>query len=236
MLDIDLAAPADLHEVMAPSIGPRRVGGPVSVAWREGTLTRVKELESLLDWVLVNGPRANCQPLAAAVSCHLEAAREAAVAARLRPRKRGTLQRFRNGPLIERARSNLDAAEAELLNFALARLRARPNAESAQARAVSSRCRLTRDVKSSSALRGAWRRRIRITRSLANERARTRREAEESSCEERGKIVTAVRGASSAALREQLRLRSFRNVVVVTTLLMTCSRSAWRSRASSAPR
>jgi hypothetical protein len=39
--------------------------------------------------------------------------------------------------------------------------------------------------------------------------------------EERGKIVTAVRGASSAALREQLRLRSFRNVVVFTTLLMT---------------
>jgi hypothetical protein len=30
-----------------------------------------------------------------------------------------------------------------------------------------------------------------------------------------------VRGASSAALREQLRLRSFRNVVVFTTLLMT---------------
>jgi hypothetical protein len=37
---------------------------------------------------------------------------------------------------------------------------------------------------------------------------------------ERGKIVTAVRGASSAALREQLRLRSFRNIVVLTTVLM----------------
>jgi hypothetical protein len=33
---------------------------------------------------------------------------------------------------------------------------------------------------------------------------------------ERGKIVTAVRGASSAALREQLRLRSFRKVVIFT--------------------
>jgi hypothetical protein len=40
-------------------------------------------------------------------------------------------------------------------------------------------------------------------------------------CEERGEIVTAVRGASSAALRERLRLRSFRNVLVVTTMLMT---------------
>jgi hypothetical protein len=39
-------------------------------------------------------------------------------------------------------------------------------------------------------------------------------------CRERGQIVSAVRGASSAALREQTRLRSFRNVVVVATLAM----------------
>jgi hypothetical protein len=38
--------------------------------------------------------------------------------------------------------------------------------------------------------------------------------------EERGKIVTAVRGASSAALREQLRVRSFRNVLAGTTAVM----------------
>jgi hypothetical protein len=39
--------------------------------------------------------------------------------------------------------------------------------------------------------------------------------------QERGKIVTAVRGARSVALREQVRLRSFRNVLVVTTVLMS---------------
>jgi hypothetical protein len=39
--------------------------------------------------------------------------------------------------------------------------------------------------------------------------------------EERGRIVTAVRAAGSAALREQLRVRSFRNVLVATTLAMT---------------
>jgi hypothetical protein len=39
--------------------------------------------------------------------------------------------------------------------------------------------------------------------------------------EERGKIVTTVRAASSEALRERVRLRSFRNVVVATTILMT---------------
>ena len=39
--------------------------------------------------------------------------------------------------------------------------------------------------------------------------------------EKRGRIVTAVRGASSAALREQLRVASFRNVLVATTVVMT---------------
>jgi len=29
-----------------------QVGGPVSAAWREGTLTRAKELESLCAWVV----------------------------------------------------------------------------------------------------------------------------------------------------------------------------------------
>jgi hypothetical protein len=38
--------------------------------------------------------------------------------------------------------------------------------------------------------------------------------------EERGKIVTAVRGASSAALREQLRVRSFRNLLAGTTVVL----------------
>jgi hypothetical protein len=38
---------------------------------------------------------------------------------------------------------------------------------------------------------------------------------------ERRKIITIVRAASSAALREHVRLRSFRNVVVVTAVLMT---------------
>jgi hypothetical protein len=39
--------------------------------------------------------------------------------------------------------------------------------------------------------------------------------------QERGKIVTISRAASSAALREQVRVRSFRNILVATTLSMT---------------
>ena len=43
-------------------------------------------------------------------------------------------------------------------------------------------------------------------------------EANEIIEQERGKIVTIVRGASSAALRDQLRLRSFRNILVATII------------------
>jgi hypothetical protein len=86
------------------------------VAWREGTLTRAKELESLCAWVLVNHPRDNSEVLANSILRHLEAARQAAEAARLEPRRRFRV--FRNGPLIERAMSYLVAAEAQLLNFA----------------------------------------------------------------------------------------------------------------------
>ena len=34
-------------------------------------------------------------------------------------------------------------------------------------------------------------------------------------------MVTALRAASSAALREQVRVRNFRNVIVATTVVMT---------------
>jgi len=43
-------------------------------------------------------------------------------------------------------------------------------------------------------------------------------EAEKTVEQERGKIVTIVRGASSAALRDQLRLRSFRNILIATII------------------
>ena len=51
-----------------------------------------------------------------AIKFHLDAARQAARAQQPDPRKRFRI--FRNGSLIERATSNLDAAEAQLLNLA----------------------------------------------------------------------------------------------------------------------
>ena len=92
------------------------IGGPVSVAWREGTLTRAYELQALCEWMTAKDSRDSDGALVKAVKCHLAAARDAAFAKKLDPHKR--FRMFRDGPLIERARSNLDAAEAHLLNLA----------------------------------------------------------------------------------------------------------------------
>ena len=187
--------------------GARAVGGPVAVAWREGTLTRAKELEALCAWVAASSPDAGARVLAqGAIPRHLEAARQAARGDRLEPRRR--LRLLRNGPLIERAMSNLDAAEAQLLNVAPADyvLGQLPSLlRSAQCHLVRSdprRQELERIARGSSARNGD----LAAKRKVVDE--------------ERGKIVTAVRAASSAALREQLRVRSFRNVLVATAVAM----------------
>jgi hypothetical protein len=196
----------------------RPVGGPVASGWREGTLTRAKELEALTGWVLANDPRPGSELLVPAIHMHLAAAREAATAARLQPRRwvRGT----RHGAQLERAMSNLDAGEAELLNVA------GPGYVLGQVPCLLRRvqCHLTP---------GDPRRREmeRLAQRLGfkdPDHPRLTREAQvpfDEQCrivdEHRGNIVTATRGASSAALREQVRLRDFRNVVVATTVLMT---------------
>jgi hypothetical protein len=112
--------------LVGPDIGD--IQGPVWVAWRESTLTRAEELEALCDWVMAKAGEAsttqgNDQVLVKAIQSHLKAARQAATKEALDPNRRLVLVRriFRNGPLIERAQSNLDAAEAQLLNLAPAR-------------------------------------------------------------------------------------------------------------------
>jgi hypothetical protein len=86
----------------------RPVGGPVPVAWHEGTLTRAYELETLCNWVRLKQPRESDCALVTAIKWHLDAARQAAQAHPLDPRRR--LRIFRSGPLIERATSNLDTS------------------------------------------------------------------------------------------------------------------------------
>ena len=197
------------------------IEGPVWVAWREGTLTRAKELEALAAWVRSRNRSDNDEILDAAIGCHLRAAREAATVEPLNPRRRFKI--FRNGPLIERAASNLDAAEAHILNVAPADY------------VLGQMPCLLRHVQVHLPATDPGRQEFeRIARSVGvgdPDRPTTptrtngkpdheRRDREQRIDDDRGKIVTAVRAASSAALRERVRLRSFRNIVVVTAALM----------------
>jgi hypothetical protein len=205
------------------SIGTRPVGGPVPVAWREGTLTRATELESLCAWVLANQrqpgcePQQNCEPLKNAVRLHLHAAREAAVAAKLDPKKPFRAVR-RTGPLLERAMSNLDAAEAQILNLAS------PGYLYGQLPSLLRhvQCHLVPTDPSRQEFE-------RIARKagvkdpdhpLLHDKEPPLAARKQVVQEERGKIVTTVRAASSAKLREQVRVRSFRNVLVLTIFFM----------------
>jgi hypothetical protein len=216
----------------AEGIAP--IEGPVWVAWREGTLTRAEELEALCGWVRAKNSRKsgwvraknsrkndevrkNDEILASAIRYHLDAARQAARAEKLKPKKRFRI--FRNGPLIERAMSNLDAAEAHLLNLAPADY------------IYGQMPCLLRHIRYHLPPTDPARQEVeRIAQRLGikdpdhplieNPKGPTLAEKEGIVEEERGKIVTTVRAASSAALREHVRLRSFRNVVVVTAIAL----------------
>ncbi len=188
------------------------------VAWREGTLTRAKELEALCAWLRLRDPQKNDAVLATAIQHHLTAAREAALVKKLNPPRRFRI--FRNGSLIERATSNLDAAEAHLLNLA-----------SAEYMLGQMPC-LLRHVQVHLPSTDPRRQEFeRIARKLGikdpdhpllqNGKEPTLEQELETVHEERRKIITIVRAASSAALREHVRLRSFRNIVVVTAVLMS---------------
>jgi hypothetical protein len=187
--------------------------GPVLVPWREGTLTRAGELAWLCEWVRGSTDTATCTTLVKAVERHLEAARQAAEAQPLKPWRFHL--RSRNASLLERAKSNLDAAEALLLNFA------------STTYVLGQMPSLLRHVQCH--LPPSDPRRVHLERIV--QRLDARQPCDSGGAlrsrqlgiisDERGAIVTAVRGASSASLREQLRVRSFRNVLAVTTALMT---------------
>jgi hypothetical protein len=189
----------------------RPVGGPVWVAWREGTLTRAKELESLGAW-LSRHPDASARSgeLSEAIHHHIDAARDAAERRRrLRPAK---------GALIERAISNLDAAEANLLQLAPAGYLA------GQMPCLINQ--VQRHLPPADPRRQAVER---IAGRLeANEpdqppgsgKKKPPQEQMAIIAEERATLVSAIRAASSAGLREQLRVRSFTLVVMVTTVVM----------------
>jgi hypothetical protein len=202
------------------TVPPRRhqpvfepVGGPVAAAWREGTLTRASELDALCAWIAAKECHDSDRVLLNAVKSHLEAARDAALARKLNPHKRYRV--FRGGPLIERARSNLDAAEALLLNLA--------PADYIFGQMPSLLRHVQRHLPPTDPGRLEFER---IAKGLGiNNAAHGLLDADEEKDRNtiervRGQIVTTVRAASSQALRVNIRLRSFRNVVVLATVLM----------------
>jgi hypothetical protein len=194
------------------------IGGPVWVAWREGTLTRAAELEALCAWMQKSNPRRENEAMVLAIRRHLEAAREAARVEKLKPHRR--FRFFRNGPLIERATSNLDAAEAHLLNLApsgyiLGQMPCLLRHVQCHLPSTDPRRHEFEAIAGKLGIMDPDRPRLPhfTTPGLDAKRAIVE--------EERRTIVNIVRGASSAALREHIRLRSFRNVVVATTVCMT---------------
>ena len=184
--------------------------GPVRGSWCEWTLARAGELEALSNfWVRPRGPQNNDEVLTKAICSHLNAARQAAQNARLDPPRWFRFRIVRPGSRIERARVNLDAAEAHLLTLA-------PNTYILGQMP----CLLNhvqRHLPPTDARRQEFER---IARKLgiADPDHLLLQQGENSSSPDKDAIVTAerrkitsiVRGASSAALREYVRLASFR--------------------------
>jgi hypothetical protein len=207
-----------------PVVDLKEIEGPVCVAWREGTLTRAKELEALCQWMKRReDTETNDEVLRKAIDLHLDAARQAARVDPLQPHRRFRI--FRNGPLIERAISNLDAAEAHLLSLA------------SDDYLLGQMPCLLRHVQCHLPPNDARRQEFeRIAQKLGIKdpdhplvqkdissatRQEERARQEEIVKDERRTIINIVRGASSEALRENVRLRSFRNVVAITATLLT---------------
>jgi len=193
-----------------------RVGGPVRPGWRESTLTRAKEIETLTAWAAAhNQPEWN-GPLAASIAEHLAAARDAARSVALDPRRWFCL--FRNGALHERAMTNLDAAEANLLNLAPAGY--------LLGQMPSVLCHVRSHLVSNDPRRlemDRIGRRIGLAEqsSMTHETPTPVERMVAIVDAERATIVAATRAAASAKMREFARLRNFRNTLVYATASMS---------------
>jgi hypothetical protein len=223
--------PADVHTRVVPNLGRSEdhssgidggapgasVRGPVASAWREGTLTRAQELESLCLAVTAHHSKRVSDSLVQGVRPHIEAARQAASVAALSPKRYVHGPRY--GSLRERAMSNLDAAEAHLLNIAPAEYLLGQMPSVLQhvrrhlVRGDPRREELER-IAGRIGLSDPDHPQMQIGAMVPHE------ERKRIVAQERVQIVAAMRAASSASLREQVRVRSFRNVLVVTTVVM----------------
>jgi hypothetical protein len=183
--------------------------GPVRVGWRESTLTRASEIEAMAASMQTDISPGDLV-LFQAIERHVKAAREAAISAPLKPRR--WLRHPRAGGGLERAMSNLDAAETHLLNVAT------PSYLLGMIPSILNKVQHhldPTDPRRQYLEQAADRLGITNPDSVAtlDQRLAALRDA-------RHEIIAAMRAAQSAAHREQVQLRNFRNVVAWTTFSM----------------
>lgn len=208
-----LMAGADNHQD-----DPNRIGShhAPTKAWCESTMTRVKEIRALADWAVdVEQPGrpewddAAAQIFRNSINEHLEDAETATV---YEPDKWRWWRSRHTEARLEKAKSSLDAAEADLIrlapaDFVVGQLPSILNHVGRHMQATDPRrVELERIAQRIGAVVPTDDQRYAERNRIVND--------------ERGVIVGAVRGASSVALREQRRLGSFRDAVIATTVAM----------------
>jgi hypothetical protein len=176
---------------------PFAIAGPTDATWREHVLARVGEHRFLMVWLASESPYPDSivEPVLQDVEEHLSAAEKIA--------ERGTWRwRFsRSTSVVERAKSHLDAAEADLLRLApTSYLRGQlPDLEAHVMQWLD----------------------IGDPRRVEIERLARRVRDHEPTDADRNALVAAFRATNSEARRATRRLQSFRNLVLVATGILS---------------
>jgi hypothetical protein len=188
------------------------VGGPVSSAWREDSLTRAKELRGLKSWIQVHGGlRGPANDLLRAIDAHLNAVKQTATGKDEAGKREGWIKRswrVLTGASFERTLGNLDAAEVDLLRVAPSSVLI-PALPSVVAHV--NRYLPKDDPRRQAVDRIAQDHMERLLRKRAVRLAHPRREA--LGDEQRGMFLSAYHAANSQRRRDFIRLRTFRNLL-----------------------
>jgi hypothetical protein len=196
---------------------PFPVERPAYRPWREGAVTRANELETLRRWLHGRHDHpGQATELSSAVHQHLEIARGTASGG-------GSPWRTMTGASLQRTASNLDAAEATLLRLApTGYLEGQlPGLLTHVRRYLPLHDARREQLEALVARRQKKKRNLDGTRQLSLRGRRAPQQVpDEFSEEERGIIVTAVRGASSEEARVLMQAQSFRNTLVATAVIL----------------
>jgi hypothetical protein len=176
--------------------------GTASSSWREGAITRIHELDSLRNWLKSQAPTSAADDgVNAAISNHLQAALQAAC-------EDHHPWRQVSGAIFERINSNCDAAEADLLRMA--------NDEYILGQFYGLVAHVQRHLPATDSRR----RGVEQLAGKLEQQKVTKEPATFLSSVDRTQLIGAVRAASSQAGREQSAVRSFRNLLAVTTVVL----------------